>query len=570
MVRFSPASFLRRRRRYQTIDPDEIFIDAENLPEFDKTQLEGRIERPLSRNAFRAFFIMTGFIGLVLAAQLVYLQIFRHTALAARAEANTLSEISIVTTRGLIVDRNGALLAGNTATSDPQFATRVYPLGDAAANLVGYVSYPKQDARGDWYQTTTQGVTGIEEAYDSALAGENGTRITETNAAGQDVSGTMVSAPVPGADVHVSIDAGIQQQLYENLHARADGSGYRGGAGVIMDITNGQLIAVASYPSFDPTAMSSGQPAGTVQALLADTRSPFLDRPVSGLYTPGSVVKPYLATAALNDHVISPDKQILSTGSISVPNPYDPTHPSVFLDWRPNGLVDMRHAIAVSSDVYFYEVGGGFQNQPGLGISAIEKYMREYGFGTLTGVPLPNEADGVVPGPAWKAENFNGETWYLGDTYHTSIGQYGFKVTMMQLVRAVAALANGGTLVTPEIIEGQAGPTATVPIPDSDLEVAREGMRLCVTINICGALNIPGIAVAGKTGTAQIGAHNQYMNSLIEGFFPYDHPRYAFAVVMEQGPTSATQGAQWAMGQVLRWMMVNRPSMVGLATSTPS
>lgn len=553
---------MRKARRYQAIEPDEILIDAANLPAFDTTRLEGRIERPIGGKAFRGFLALVGVLGFFAIGQLVHLQILKYPAYALRAEANTLSSQELVADRGLITDRNGVLLAGNTEGADEASTTREYPLGAAAANLIGYVSYPKRDQNGNWYQTDTEGVAGIEASDNARLAGTNGVKIAETDAAGQTVSGAIVRDPQSGSDIRLSIDADIEKELYAEIENRSESSGWRGGTGAIMDIQTGELLAVVSYPSYDPEVMSSGSPKDEVQKFLTDTRSPFLDRAVSGLYTPGSVVKPYMASAALEEHVISPDKQILSTGSISVPNPYDPSHPSIFKDWRANGWVDVRHAIAVSSDVYFYEVGGGYEDQPGLGISAIEKYMRAFGFGAQTGVALSGEEAGTIPDPEWKANNFNGEPWFLGDTYHTAIGQYGFQVTLMQLIRAVGSVANGGTLVTPVIEAGQKGATASVPVSAGNLEIVREGMRLCVTEGICAALANPGVHAAGKTGTAQVGAENQYTNSLVEGFFPYENPRYAFVVIMEQAKSGTAQGAPSVMGTVLQWLVANKPDMV--------
>lgn len=567
----------KRRQRYQEIEPDEILIDAANLPSFDVTRLEGRIERPLDKNVFRGFLAVTVLVGLIFMGALVNLQILNYAPLSARAEANRLAHSIVIADRGLITDRTGVVLAGNVAghplaasstpagdvstEDEPLPAVRTYPLSDASAILVGYVSYPKRDQNGYWYQEKTEGVVGAEALYDKKLAGTNGLRIAETSATGKVVSGSIVRDAKAGADVRLSVDAGLQKELYGAIAHRSEESGWRGGSGAIMDIQTGELLAVASYPSFDPEIMSNGLPKEAVAKVLSSDRSPLLDRAVSGLYTPGSVVKPFMASAALEEHVISPEKQILSTGSISVPNPYDPSKPSVFKDWKAHGWVDVRHAIAVSSDVYFYEVGGGFQDQQGLGIARIEKYMRLFGFGSETGVPLPGEEFGTIPNPEWKANLFDGERWFLGDTYHTAIGQYGFQVTVMQLVRGAAALANGGTLVTPVIEAGAQGLRSNVPVAATNLEVAREGMRLCVTEGICQALAIPGIHAAGKTGTAEIGAHKEFTNSLVIGFFPYEHPRYAFAVVMERAKAGTPQGAPSVMGEVLRFVVGQRPDM---------
>ncbi len=559
-------SFWRRRThskgRYQAIEPDEILIDAANLPAFDTTRLEGRIEKPIPQSTFRMFLTAFSLLLIIALGQLAHLQIFSHDALSARAEKNRLTTKLVPAERGLITDRNGTTLAENIPGKDPDTAERSYPLGKAAAHVVGYVSYPKRDQNGYWYQEDVQGTAGVEQAYNAALSGRNGLNIAETDAAGAVVSGNMVRSALPGTNVTLSLDAGIQKDLYETIAHRSEASDWQGGAGAVMDIHTGEVIALTSYPSYDPEVMSRGEPKDEVKAFLTDPRSPFLDRAVSGLYAPGSVVKPFVATAALEEHVITPEKQILSTGSISIPNPYDPTKSSVFKDWRAQGWVDMRHAIAVSSDVYFYEVGGGFQSQPGLGIAAIERYLRSFGFGSQTGITMPGEEAGVIPDPEWKANLFDGERWFLGDTYHTAIGQYGVQVTLAQLVRGVSAIANGGTLVTPVLEKGAQGAQTPTGVADSNLQVAREGMRLAVTEGIAQALAVPGVQVAAKTGTAEVGAKKEFTNSVVIGFFPYEKPRYAFAVVMERAKAGLREGAPSVMGEVMRYIVENKPDMV--------
>jgi penicillin-binding protein 2 len=255
----------------------------------------------------------------------------------------------------------------------------------------------------------------------------------------------------------------------------------------------------------------------------------------------------------LDQKVIDPLTKILSTGSISVPNPYDKNKPSIFMDWRANGWVDLRHAIAVSSDVYFYEVGGGFQAQKGIGIDNIGKYTEMFGFGTTTNINFPGEQDGTIPSPAWKAANFNGEIWRVGDTYNTTIGQYGFQVTPIQAVRAVAAIANGGTLLTPTFLKNDlARPVNKISLDQSYFQIVREGMRLCVTEGTCTAINLPVIVnVAAKTGTAQLGVSKDLVNSWVIGFWPYENPKYAFAVVMERASKTNQFGAALVIRQFL-------------------
>jgi len=554
---------IRRKRRYQAIEPDEILIDAQNLPGFDSTRLEGRIERPIEANAYRNFLILAFLISLVFTGQLIKLQVVDGAALKERAEANSLIENLIIAERGRVVDRNGESLVLNDPQPTLGFSKRTYPLGEAAAHLIGYVTYPKRDPNGYWFQKSVKGTAGVEAALEERLGGRNGVEIKEASATGETVSGSIIRAPEDGEEITLSIDAKLQQVLYEALKERAENAPFQGGSGVVMDIHTGEVYALASYPSFNPELVSAGTDSDTIGSYVSDPRSPFLDRAISGLYTPGSVVKPFVALAALEENVITPEKRILSTGSITIPNPYNPELPSVFRDWKAHGWVDMRDALSVSSDVYFYEIGGGYEEQAGLGISAIERYMRRFGFGEESGIALSGEERGVVPNPDWKSEIFDGERWLLGNTYHTAIGQYGFQVTAIQLVRAVAALANGGYLVTPSIEKDRAGARSDLGLDPEHIRVVKEGMRQAVLAGTAQALSVYGISVAGKTGTAEVGAKKEFINSLVIGFFPYENPRYAFAVLMERAKAGTTAGAPLVMRNVLEWIVSERPGMLG-------
>lgn len=552
---------IRRTRRYQAIEPDEILIDAQNLPGFDATRLEGRIERPIESSAYRNFLALALLIGLVFIGQLIKLQAVDGATLKERAEANRLQENLIIAERGHVVDRNGESLALNNPQPESGFSKRTYPLKEAAAHLVGYVSYPKRDSNGYWFQESVEGTAGIEAALEERLGGENGVEIKETSATGETVSGSVIRIPQDAEEIALSIDAGLQQALYEALKERAEHATFKGGSGVVMDIHTGEIYALASFPSFDPEVVSVGVDSDGIASYVSDPRSPFLDRAVSGLYTPGSVVKPFVALAALEENIIAPETEILSTGSIAIPNPYNPDLPSVFRDWRAHGWVDMRDALSVSSDVYFYEIGGGYEGQAGLGIATIERYMRRFGFGAPSGIVLAGEESGVVPNPDWKAAVFDGERWFLGNTYHTAIGQYGFQVTAIQLARATSALANGGFLVTPSIEKGVHGVRENLSFDSEHITVVTEGMRRATLEGTAQALNVHGVAVAGKTGTAEVGAGKEFINSLVIGFFPYEAPRYAFAIVMERAKAGTTAGAPLVMRNVLEWIVRERPDM---------
>lgn len=552
-----------RRKKYSALEPDEIFIDSQNLPEFDAHHLEGRIERPLSARVYQNLLIAGGILFILFASQSFVLGVWNSEFYAEWAQDNRLKHDSIIAERGLITDRNGIRLALNTS-STTESTLRSYPLGEATAHLTGYVSYPRRDQNGFWYQDEIIGLSGIEAVYNDTLRGQNGTLIQETDATGGMVSGSVLRVPQAGRDAVLSIDADLQKATYAFLKERVEAA-FKGGAVAIMDIETGELYALVSYPSYDPEVMSTGEPRSLVQSYITDSRSPFVDRAVTGLYTPGSIVKPFVALAALEEKVVTPQKTYVSTGKLVVPNPYDPEKPSIFKDWRAHGAVDMREAIAVSSDVYFYIVGGGFGTDRGLGISAIDKYAALFGFGTKTGFPLEEEPNGTVPSPSWKAEVFDEPVWRVGDTYNTAIGQYGWQVTLLQTVRAVAALANGGELVQPTILKGSSTERTKLSIDPANLEIVLEGMRRAVTKGTAQSLSVPGFQVAAKTGTAETGARKEYTNSLVIGFFPYDKPRYAFSVILERSKAGTLVGAPALMREVLLWIQEHRPEM----TSTP-
>lgn len=543
-----------RRRRTREIEPDEILIDATNPADFDTDQFEGRMERPLSR---RAHFIAMGLVVTLLCgygAQALNLQIVNGATYAKQAAENKLEESIVFADRGLITDRSGTELAYNVrANAEDEFAERVYAAVRGIAHVVGYAKEPTKDASGYYYRTTFDGIEGVEKIYNDVLSGKNGTRLTETDAKGNIISESAQRPPITGATVALSIDAEVTQALYDAIAKRATESKFQGGASVIMDVHTGEILAMTSYPEYTPQDMLHGRDE-VIETLLKDTRQPFLNRAISGLYAPGSIVKPVVALAALAEGTISEHKEILSTGSISIPNPYDPSKPSIFKDWRAHGLTDMREAIAVSSDVYFYAVGGGYKDQKGLGIATIDRYLQFFGMGIKTGIHGFKEPTGTIPTPEWKEATFNGDPWRLGDTYNTSIGQYGVQVTPLQMARMTAAIASNGKLFTPTLIASSTPVYEKLPFTEHTFEVIHEGMHLAVTDGTAAALKLPFVEIAGKTGTAQVGVRNEYMNSWIVGFFPYEDPRYAFATVLERAPAGTGTGAPAAMNEFFWWL----------------
>ena len=553
IVRFSKKH---KVRGTAFVEPDEIFLDSKNIANFDRQQFEGRIEKPISKNTL---LFVGGFFFLIVAVygfRLGYLQIQKGEAYFQTSENNILEKQIIFAERGIIFDRNKVELAWNNKGEGDIFPTRKY-LNSGFAHLLGYVSYPAKDSSGNYWQSEFVGKNGLEKQYADRLSGINGSKIVETDARKTIHSENTVNAPKRGEDLVTTVDSRVQAELFRFIKNLSTSNNFTGGAGVLMDINNGEILASTSFPEYNSEILSLGKDASTIKTYLNDNRKVFMDRTISGLYTPGSIVKPFFALGALMERIISPNKEILSTGSISIPNPYFPEQSSVFKDWKAHGWTAMREAIAVSSDVYFYALGGGYQDQTGIGISNIEKYSKLFGIGTKTGVDLPNEKSGVIPNPTWKLENFAGDPWRIGDTYNTVIGQYGFQVTLMEMVRATASLVNGGKLLTPHYLLGDKKMEESFTQLDLDkehLKIIQEGMREAVTYGTAVALNVPYVDVAAKTGTAQLGAKKNRVNSWIIGFFPYEKPKYAFTIMMESGPANGSVGASSVMRELLDWM----------------
>lgn len=526
------------------LDPDQIFLDSRNLPEFSRGQLEGVIEKPITRSTFIVLGACIVVLGILFSSRAFFLQAVRGEAFALRSEENSLAHQSIPAPRGIIYDRVGEELAWNVE------GKRAYTVRNGFGHLIGFTGLPNEKEVKEFLPDQLIGKEGIEARLQSTLAGVNGKKVIEETVSGEVAGESVLVPPLPGKPVSLSIDARVNEALYDSIRAVAEDRGFQGGAGVVMNVKTGELLAMVNYPEYKSEILSAGTDKEIIKGYQNDSRKPFLNRVVQGLYTPGSIIKPYIAIGALEEGTIDPLKNILSTGSISVQNPYDPTIKSVFRDWKAHGWVDMRKAIAVSSNVYFFAVGGGYEGQVGLGIDRINTYTRLFGFGTSTNSGIPGEAKGLVPSPEWKEETFDGEPWRLGDTYNTTIGQYGFQVTALQVVRAVGAIANNGYLVTPGLLKIDAT-TATprgieLPVSKEHLQIVREGMRLGTQIGTGQALNLPYVAIGVKTGTAELNVDKSGVNSWVTGFFPYENPEYSFAIVLEKGKTGNTVGASYA------------------------
>ena len=554
------------KNKKRPVDFDEILLDLSNLPASNMTRLEGRRELPVATNNI----YLVGFLFLLIAGgfffKIYLLQIIQGKDYRTISDNNSVSKTVIIAERGVVNDRNGESLIWNDRDFSDRydFPVRAYTDRLGLGQLLGYVSYPQKDKYGFYYRTEYIGRTGVESAFENLLHGKNGQKIVEVDALDKMVGEHVISESVAGGELKLSIDAGLSEAMYQIIASSSKQANFRSGAAAIMDIHTGEMLAMTSFPSYDPEVMADGNDVEKINSYNNDNRFPFLNKVVSGLYTPGSIVKPFVAYGALAEKIIDPNKIIVSNGKITIPNPYNPDQPSVYKDWRVQGQMTMREGIAFSSNVYFYTIGGGFGDQPGLGITKMDKYFNLFGLGDKTGIEIATEPTGTVPSPEWKQKVF-GDEWRLGDTYFTAIGQYGFQQTPLQMLRAYAVLANGGLLLTPHVVLGKISDQIDLKLDPSYLKIIHEGMRK--TVNYPGGTARPlertDVAIAAKSGTAQVGEGNIFVNSWAAGFWPYEKPRYAFVLLMEKAPSNNTLGATRVMGQVFDWMASHHPEYFG-------
>jgi len=441
------------------------------------------------------------------------------------------------------VDRDVALRFAELANNLPgvsleQTARRMYEDSAVFSHIIGYegrVSKSDVENNPSYLPNDMIGRDGVERSYESILRGKHGSRRTEVNALG-DVQRDVASVrSVSGGDIVLTIDEELQKKVYDVLTGTLEKAGLKKGAAVVMNPMNGEILALASVPSYDNNIFSGRIDPDAYYALIQNEDKPLFNRVVSGEYPPGSTLKPIFACAALEEGVVTEHTQIESRGGVYVGQTF-------FGDWKAHGFTDIRHALAVSSDVFFYSVGGGYGDIKGMGMSTMKEYANMFGLGDATGVDLPGESKGFIPDEQWK-ERALGEKWYIGNSYHASIGQGFIKETPMQMVSALSAIANGGILYEPRIVSQARFPDGetisyapkkirNISVHKNFLRVVREGMRMAVTEGTAQSLNDLPIAVAGKTGTAQYGPKDK-THGWFESFAPFDNPEIAMVVLVE-------------------------------------
>ncbi len=439
---------------------------------------------------------------------------------------------------------------------------RRYLNGEIFSSAIGYTGSVTPDDlknKPNLLRRDVIGKAGVELSYDEELRGQPGTMIQKRNAKGELLGNQEVTNPRIGQQLTLTIDADFQSYFYRRMQQGLDSLGRTKGVGLALDPRNGEILVLIDFPVFNNTVLSSvarsveqnsgqaGQARSTgstsspqanswqirnqeKEKILNSQDHPLFNRAIAGFYNPGSTIKPLVGTAALKEGVIDPFRKIFSPGYLDILNPYNPDAPTRYLDWRYQGDVDLAAAIAQSSNVYFYEVGGGSPEIKGLGISRLHEWWQKFNLGNLSGVDLPGEAKGFLPSPEWKQKK-TGKPWLLGDTYNVSIGQGDLLLTPIQLLSYIGAIANGGTMYQPLINKNG---THKVSVDLSSLEPqfreVRKGMRQTVTVNLGTAHTLAdiGFPVEAKTGSAQIN-NNAQENAFFVGYLPADPSAKALA-----------------------------------------
>lgn len=419
--------------------------------------------------------------------------------------------------------------------------SRTYHDPAALAAVVGYmgkVTDRDLAQTGVYSRIDMVGRTGLERQYEEQLRGQPGQRRVERNSTNTELRIIASQAPTPGNDLVLGIDAKLQRTLAQALADAVAKNHSPGGAAVAIDPRNGEIRALVSLPSYDPNSFFKGFAPGEFEALMNDSRHPFLNRAISGEYPSGSTIKPVIAAAALDAGIITPDTTVLSTGGLRIGKWFFP-------DWKAggHGVTNVIKALADSVNTFFYMIGGGTDNFPGLGIRAMVDALKKFGFGSRLGIDLPGEATGFLPSPEWK-EQTKGEHWYIGDTYHFAIGQGDILVTPLQIANATATVANGGTLFEPHLVhalrnngqDNAVKPTvlSSAAALSTSLATVRDGMRTSVVSGSSRALQGLPVTAAGKTGTAEASGSSQ-THAWFTSFAPYEQPQLVITVIVERG-----------------------------------
>jgi len=453
--------------------------------------------------------------------------------------------------------------------------SRSYPLGADFSHVLGYVgAVSEAELTGNPLLVLPGfhiGKSGIEHQYETALRGSSGIRQVEVNAIGRVIRELERDEAVPGENVFLTIDAELQALAMRRLAEDVSG------AAVVMDVETGSILALASWPAFDPSLFVDGVDVATWRALSTSDLGPLSNKAISGHYAPGSIFKLVVALAALEAGIIDSDSTFHCNGELTLGD-------KIFHCWKldGHGTVDLHKSLAESCDVYYYEVARK------LGVDRITAMARRLGLGDRLGIDLPGEQPGLMPTKAWKKANL-GESWQLGESLIVGIGQGFVTVTPLQLATMTAVIANGGRLVQPTLRARQVPVVEqeTIGLNPRHIALVQDAMR-AVSNSPRGTaysarITEPTMEMAGKSGTSQVRYISQaerdthvFKNNELEwrrrdhalfvGYAPIHAPQYAVSVVVEHGGSGSRIAAPIAR-DLLQMAMSRRAAMADVSSA---
>ncbi|MFZ2489503.1 MAG: penicillin-binding protein 2 [Anaerolineae bacterium] len=459
---------------------------------------------------------------------------------------------------------------------------REYLTGALTAQVLGFMGpipeLYKDDYEAAGYNANEQvGLAGLELTFEKALRGSVGRKNIEVDVNGREVRTVGdISPSAPGNNLVLTIDVKLQQLMQDALQKGLAAAKAEIGVAIAMNPKTGEVLGMVSLPTYDNNLFARGITVDEYSALTSDKRLPLLNHAISALYPPGSVFKIVAASGALQEGIIDENTRLGDSfdgrvdGIIYVDNrffPDDPRYAQPFYCWihtygTGHYRINVQEALAVSCDVFFYQIAGGYRKTfEGLGIDKLIEYTKIFGFGATTGIDLPGENQGLVPSPRWKRLTY-AETWSAGDTYNMSIGQGALLATPMQVLNATAAIANGGMLYRPQLVrrivdtdgkvveEFKPESIRTLPVDPDMIQTVREGLWSAVNSanGTAKELSVPGVVVAGKTGTAEFydpeiplqKGNRLPTHAWFTAFAPYDDPEIALVVFVFNGGEGST------------------------------
>lgn len=505
------------------------------------------------------------------------------------------------------VDREVAFVLQEEQLHLPGVLVEVMPVreyldGPLMAHILGYMGRIPEERVDSYIKDTSYlyepddivGLAGLEATQEALLRGQKGQKHVEVDAFEREVAVISQQPPLQGLNLKLTIDIELQRATEKALWEWMQKAGSKVGVAVALDPRTGAVLAMVSLPNFDNNLFSGGISYEDYEMLSTDKRRPLINQAVSGMFPPGSTFKLVPATGALEEGVITEATRFSCGGILYLPNRFAPSDTSLaqpFYCWRRagHGSLNVVGGIANSCNIFFYQVTGGIGNFQGLGIEGLGKWALRYGYGAETGIDLTGEVPGLIPTDKWKRHTY-GESWLTGDTYNAAIGQGFVLATPLQVANTTATIANRGTVLRPQLVyqvmdsdgnvlkELEPEPIRELGASEHTMDLVRRGMLDAVERGTAPLARVPGIAVAGKTGTAEYAefddqgrlitdSHgNLPKHAWFTGFAPYDDPEIAVAVFLYGGDEGSRVSAPVSAAIMRAYFGIPDPN----ATPTPT